>query len=121
VKGRRRPSAGLGFETFGTAVGFALVSGALSLVDPTLTVVPGTLAALAVAAWAVGRKRSGTRALPRPTLPSWGPVAVLAVAGTLYLDPGAPWGPFRGLALGLGLVPLWWTERHRPSVVPGGP
>ena len=39
----------LGFETFGTAVGLSLVVGALSLVAPMLTVLAGTLAALAIA------------------------------------------------------------------------
>ena len=80
---RFSPSSLLGFETFGTAIGLAVVAGALSLLTPALSVLTGTLAALAIA----------------------------AAGAAAYLDPLGPLGPFRGLILGVSLVPLWVAER----------
>ena len=101
----------LGFETFGTAVGLSLVVGALSLVAPMLTVLAGTLAALAIA---------GLGFAPLPGAPPapvgrfgarWAALAATAAGALVYLDPPLAVAPFRGLVLGVGLVPLWVSER----------
>ncbi|MGB6500956.1 MAG: hypothetical protein WBG19_06125 [Thermoplasmata archaeon] len=107
----------LGFDPFGAAAGVALITGALAVILPFLSVLTGTLAALAVAGWALGRGR----AYPRP---SWfrhrigGAVACGVGAATLlYLAPPASLGPFRALLLALALA-LFWVEESlgRPYV-----
>ncbi len=109
------PTASLfAFDAFGTAVGLAVVSGALSLLVPTLGVLVGTLAALALAGWASiryqnrsFRARAGGRARGAA-------LGAVALTGILYLDPPGALAPVRGLLLGLGLVPLWVAERQSP-------
>ncbi len=101
----------LGFETFGTAVGLALVAGALSLVAPTLTVLTGTLAALAIAGWASLRYREGRPRRWAGSSARWLTLAAAATGALVYLDPPGLMAPFRGLVIGIGLVPLWAGER----------
>jgi hypothetical protein len=114
-------SGPLGFEAFGAACGLAVVAGALSVLAPGLSMLTASLATLAVAGWAAGRRRTeglGTGRALRVVayLP---PFAALAAAGLLFLDPADPLGPWRGLALGLGLVPLWTVERLRTRTPSG--
>ena len=106
----------LGREAFGTAVGLAVVVGALSVVLPAFDALTGTLVALAVAGWASGHRRGNGA-------PRWRPgsigasrvaLAVLGIAVAGFVDPPPPIATYRGLALGLGVVPLWWAERRRP-------
>jgi hypothetical protein len=101
----------LGFETFGTAVGLALVVGALSLVAPPLTVLAGTLAALAIAGWASLRYREHLPPRWAGSSARWAAVAAASAGALVYLDPPGVMAPFRGLVLGVGLVPLWVAER----------
>ena len=107
----------LGFETFGTAVGLAVVAGALSLIAPPLSVLVGTLAALALAGWASVRYRTGG---PRGSVGSKaraGALVAAALAGIVYLDPPQAMEPLRAFLLGLGLVPLWVAERRTPRTL----
>lgn len=102
----------LGLETFGTAVGLAVVVGALSIVAPDLAVVPGTLAALAVAGWSALQRRTGRG--PRALVGGFRGIALAAAAvgGWAYLAPPTSIAPFHGLLIGLGLLPLWTLERR---------
>ena len=111
----------LGFETFGTAVGLAMVAGALSLLAPTLTVLAGTLAALAIAGWASLRFREAGRRWWRGSNARWVSLSAAVVCGVVYLDPPGQMATFRGLVLGIGLVPLWVLERRsgRPRGLSG--
>ena len=110
MNGRDRSMVPLGFEPFGAAVGLALVSGALAILVPYLALLTGTLAALAVAGWAVGRRSREIGAAPRPR----GVAAATVVGGAavVYLDPPAVFDPYRSLALALALALLWWSETH---------
>lgn len=108
------------FDAFGAAVGVGVVSGALSVVEPFLTALTGTLAALALAGWItlLRQRGAGLAELGRP-----GTAVALSVlvGGTtiFFLAPG-PLTILRGLVLGLALAPLWLAERNR-SVMPAGP
>lgn len=111
------PLGRLGADAFGTASGLALVTGALSLLLPSLRFPTATLAALAVAGWASVRRRPardgpGRAHLGAGRLSSLG---LLAVAAAAFLDPPAALQPLRGLLLALALVPLWWLERGAPG------
>ncbi len=103
------------FDVLGTAVVCAVIAGALSLLAPFLFALTATLVALALAGWCSGLGRTGNpvRALGRPYRIL--AVSVLVLATVLAL--ASPWsiGAFRGLVLGLGTVPLWWFDRHRPA------
>lgn len=110
------PPGRLGADAFGTASGLALVTGALSLLLPSLRFPTATLAALAVAGWASAHRRASRDASAgnrrgAGQIPSLG---LLAVAAAAFLDPPPVLQPLRGLLLALALVPLWWTAR--PSV-----
>jgi hypothetical protein len=112
------PAAGeLGFDTFGTACGLAVIAGALAVVVPTLALLAPTLVALALAGWAV-RHRQGDRRRARSSAARAGAVGawLLLAGGTAaYLDPLGPWRAGRALLLGLGVVPLWVLERREPG------
>lgn len=100
----------LGFEAFGTAVGLAVILGSLSAVVADLVPVTGTLAALALAGWATLPRRRVARSGPL------GPATVaallpLALGAGAYLAPPPSFEAYRGLALALGLLPLWLVER----------
>ncbi len=113
MSGRISAPSLLGFETFGTAVGLGVVVGALSLVAAQLSVLAGTLAALAVAGWASLRYRERRHGGRLGSGPRWAALAAVAAGGVVYLDPPEPLAPLRALLLGLGLVPLWVVERRR--------
>jgi hypothetical protein len=120
MNGSSRGPAALGFDPFGTAVGLAVISGGLAITVPFLAVLTGTLAALALASWAVGRPRGAPgRRLFRRRSGGWAAAAV-AVGAVLYLDPPGPFAPFRALALALALTLLWMEERGGIPVLPGG-
>jgi len=102
----------LGFDVFSTAVGLAIISGALSILQPFLELLTATLATLAVAAWTLSRTGAspdGRPAVRRREFMLWVPAAVAALA---YLAPGVPVGPFRGLFLAASLVPVWAAGRR---------
>jgi hypothetical protein len=111
MTGRPFPGSLLGFETFGAAVGLTIVAGALSLVAPDLTVLAGTLAALAVAGWASLRYRGRPVPAGNRSGTPWVALAAAAAGAVAFLDPPGLLGAFRGLILGIGLVPLWVAER----------
>lgn len=103
------------FEVFGSAMGVGLVAGALSVLEPFLAALAGTLAALALAGWAsmIARRGGGWTALVRPDrLLALG---LLAGGAFAYGYPGPELLPFRGLLVTLAVVPLWLAERRRPS------
>lgn len=107
-----------GFDPFTAGTGLAVITGALAIVVPYLALATGTLAALAFAAWAIGRERRAGRA-GRFGTARWALVG-LAVAGLLYLDPPHDYAPYRSLVLALGLVGLWAAERRRAATVRPG-
>ena len=107
----------LEFEVFGASTGVGLVAGALSLVDPFLAALAGTLAALALAGWASMVRRGGVgRAdLTRPDrLLALG---LLGAGAVVYGVPVPGLSGFRGFLLALAVVPLWLVERRRPAVL----
>ncbi|HTP54367.1 MAG TPA: hypothetical protein VML94_05345 [Thermoplasmata archaeon] len=106
---RVRRSPPLGFDPFAASVGLALIVGALAVVLPALAVLTGTLAALALASWAVRRRRLPRLSRGRRTPLRGGSVVLIGAAGVLYLDPPPPFAPFRSLGLALALV-LFWVE-----------
>jgi hypothetical protein len=104
------------FDAFGAAVGAALVSGGLAVVLPFLAALTGTMVAIAFAAWAVLLRSRGAGARadvlrPRSVLA----LGCLAVGAAVYLGAPEPIGAFRGLALGVSVVPLWSLERNPPA------
>ena len=101
----------LGFAAFGTSVGLAVLLGALSVAVPGLVAVTGTLAALAVAGWATLPRRLGPTPWARRGAVSLVGCALLLGAAA-YLLPPVFLVPYRGLAIALGLVPLWLLERR---------
>ena len=106
-----------GIDAFGTAVGLAVISGALAILTPFLAELTAALAALALAAWLVAG--GGTVAL-RHRLPSggwWAFVPLAAGAGVFLGFSSVPVGE-RALLLGLSLVPLWVAERRRRNASP---
>jgi hypothetical protein len=112
------PGARLGFEAFGAASGLAVVVGALSLVAPYLGILTATLAALAVAGWAVERRFvPRSRGIPRRT--GLG-ILALGVGALLFLDPPPELRGARGLLLGLAVAAFWAANRV-PGSVPSGP
>jgi hypothetical protein len=114
MSGRTVASGPLGFEAFGTSCGLALVAGALAAVVPSLAMLTAALVALALAGWASLRRRAeGGRTLgSRPATYAL-PLAALTCGALVFVDPADPFGPWKALALGLTVVPLWAVERRR--------
>jgi hypothetical protein len=104
----------LGFETFGAACGLAVVAGALATLVPSLDALTVALVALSVAGWASLHRRSAGpgRVLAGPLGTYLGPLLLLGAGATTFLCAPAPLVPWRGLVLGLSLVPLWAVERR---------
>jgi hypothetical protein len=103
-------------DVVGVAVAGALVSGGLSLVSSYLTALPGSLAALALAGWVAQLRRSADRGplrAPRGTRPA---LVAFAAGVAVYLFAPGILASFRGLLLGLALLPLWDSARR----IPGG-
>ena len=103
------------FEVFGTSTGVGLVAGALSVVDPFLAALAGTLAALALAGWAsmLRRRGAGRAELARPDrLLALG---LLGAGAIVYAVPIPGLTGLRGLLVALAVVPLWLAERRRPA------
>ncbi len=109
----------LELDTFGLAVGTALIAGGLSVVAPFLAALVGALAALALASWAMAL---GSGRWTRARWRSSGPGLVALALGALgFLDPPTALSAYRGLVLAIGLVPLWVLERRasdRPARAP---
>ncbi len=116
VSARALSASLFAFDAFGTAVGLAVVAGALSLLVPALAALVGTLAALAVAGWASIRYQNRRFRTPPGARARGAALGVVALVGALYLDPPGPLAPARGFLLALGLVPLWVAERRTPRV-----
>jgi len=99
------------FDVFGVATGCTLVVGALSILAPFLTALAGTLAALVLAGWCSTLRRDGT-SLRRAARPDRGFALVTFGLGVfLFLSP-VGLATFRGLLLGLAVLPLWAVERR---------
>jgi hypothetical protein len=104
------------FETFGAAVGSAVICGALSVLVPTLIAATATLVALALAGWLSLARRRGV--LTRQGL-GRGPIAamfILGGAGVGFVAPPSFLLPFRGLLLAGGLLPLFVVGRSPPGI-----
>jgi len=112
-------AAELGFDTFGTACGLGLVAGALAIVVPTFAVLTLTMVALALAGWVALHRQATPRAGRGDGLGGARTVGleVLSAAAVLFFVLPPALGAWRGLLLGLGLVPLWVAERGRPGGV----
>ena len=118
--GARPPGVPVEFEVFSTALGLAIVAGALSLLAPFLLALVGTLGTFAVAGWAAlvrPRAERPSRVRRTDRLLALG---VAAIGGILFLHPPAGLGAGRGLLLAASLLPLWCVERRRPRPVSGG-
>ncbi len=103
------PAATLEFDAFSVGIGAAVISGGFSLLEPFLSALTGTLAALAVAAWVARLRRGPVGEWLRGSRPI--ALAILATGAGLFLAPQPAWATYRGLVLGLALVPLWLAER----------
>jgi hypothetical protein len=110
----RGPPVTAEFDVVGVSIGAAVVSGALSVVAPSLVALTGSLAVLALAGWVVlvqqtlGSIRRRFTGRTVAALASAGMGAVLFLAGV----GGLP--AFRGIVLGVSLVPLWLVARQLP-------
>jgi hypothetical protein len=111
----RDVAARLNADPLGVAVVVAVVSGALAAYAPFFDGLVLALAALGTVAW-VGRApieafdhRRPSKGWPgvRRTLPLL--TVALGALAFFLLDRGA-WTPWRGLALGLSTIPLWWSR-----------
>jgi hypothetical protein len=105
----------LGFEPFGTAVGLAVIAGALALRVPELESLAGALGALGIAAWASGLPAGAWRRSDPKRGRRGLALAVAALAALAYLRPDAAIASGRALLLAVGLVPLWLVERRRSA------
>jgi hypothetical protein len=115
MRARGGPVPVVEFEVVGVAVGAALVSGALSVLGPYLASLTGALAALAFAGWIAGRSSTGPGLGPALREPgALLALASLAAGAAVYLGLAAPFARWRGLVLGVALVPLWWSGARRP-------
>jgi len=106
-------TAEIGREAFGTACGLAVVAGALAVLLPEFDGLVAALVALAFAAWASLHRRGAASSLRggRPAV-TYGLAFLPVVVGVgVFLDPPSTFAPWRGLALGSALLPLWWTDR----------
>lgn len=106
-----------GFDAFSMAVGLAVIAGGLSLLRSDLDGLVAALAALAVAGAVVtgGSPRAVRRW--RPSAPGAGALVVFATGGGLFLAGPALIAPWRGLLLGVSLLPWWLVERRRRRAV----
>jgi len=117
VSGPRDPSWSGEFDVVGVSVGAAVVSGALSVVAPSLGALTASLAALALAGWLALARR--TPSPPRHFGSVRGVLALVSLGfgAGLFLARTGGLEPYRGLVLGLSLVPLWSVARR---LAPGG-
>lgn len=102
------------FDSFSTAAGSSLVTGALSVVAPFLTALSVTLVVLAMAGWVVllRKERSSGRGAAPAT--RWAALATLVPGAALFLLPAPVPPALHGLVLPVALVPLWLVEKGRP-------
>ncbi len=110
-------------DPIGLAVKSALVAGALSLLDPFLVSLVGTLAALTVASWMIVQGSRRPSACRLMTGGAGLGLAFLSIGAGLFLFPLPGFGAFRGAILAASLLPLWWAERAgtRRRTDPEGP
>jgi len=106
------------FEAFGASVGSAVICGALSVLAPVLDSATAALAALAVAGWVSRARQTGALARDRMGRSPVAALGSLGGAGVLFLVPPPALVPFRGLLLGVSLVPLFLAERSRSVRAP---
>jgi len=109
------PGAPLGFDAGATATGLGIITGGLSLAVPSLVVLTGTLASIAVAAWLLGQRRNPGPRVPGARRRTVIALGALVAGGFLFLDPPPAIGPFRALLLAILLLPLWHESRVRRS------
>jgi hypothetical protein len=101
------------FDALGLAVGSSLVAGALSLLEGYLAPLVGSLAALALASWAMMRAQDRDAGRSVWTRRRGVGIASLAAGAVFFLAPLPEETSARGLVLALALVPLWWSEGSR--------
>jgi len=106
------------FDVLGVSVGAAVVSGALSVVAPPLDALTGALTVLALAGWLVLLRRAPApwrrTEIGRPALA----LAAVALGAVLFLGSPGVVPEYRGMVLGLSLVPLWAVGRRIPRESP---
>jgi ABC-type spermidine/putrescine transport system permease subunit I len=114
MRAERSRALPLELDVLGASVGVALVSGALSVVAPPLSALTGALSVLAVAGWLALTRP--TRATFRRTFARAPSVAFvcLAIGAGVFLGASGADERYRGLILGLSLVPLWAVSRRVP-------
>jgi hypothetical protein len=106
------------FDVVGVSVAAALVSGALSVLAPSLIALTASLAVLAVAGWLILYRQTPGPVRRRWMRRSGGALAAVAGVSVLFLLGGDPLFDYRGLLLGASLVPLWGVARRFPIGVP---
>jgi hypothetical protein len=102
------------FDVVGVSVGVAIVSGALSVFAASLGALTASLAVLALAGWCVLVGRAPPSIRPASIPRTGGALAAAGLGWLLFVGETGPWHSWRGLALGLSLVPLWMDARRRP-------
>jgi len=118
MSGTPMPRSPLGFDAFSASVALGVIAGALSVLWPPLDGLVAALASLAVVGAAMrygSRSRAGRRRL---TARGATVVGIAGLTAIVFLDPPAPLALWRGLLLGLSIVPWWAVERRRPDFVP---
>jgi hypothetical protein len=107
-----RPFPSVEFDTFGVALGLAVVAGGLALAAPFLNSLVVTLVALACAGWAAGRSRCGQGWADLLQLTRLAGVLLVMVGAGAFLGIPVVLSPERGLLLALSPIPLWFLERR---------
>lgn len=97
------------------AVALAIVSGLGALIDADLTGLAVAMSGFAVAAYLFERRRAAEGPLRWDRVAFASLAAAAAGAAAFALASAPPWSALRGLALAVGLVPMWWTSRRRAA------
>ncbi|MGC2204433.1 MAG: hypothetical protein WA719_00690 [Thermoplasmata archaeon] len=109
---RSRPTlAEAEFDTFGAALGVAVIAGGLAALAPFLNSLTVALVALAAAGWASGLPRHGMSRSPSLSEARCGALLPVGFGSVGFFLLPEPFALFRGLVLALSLVPLWLYER----------
>ena len=99
-----------GIDVVATSVGGGCVSGMLSLLDPALAALTATLALLAIVGWIDRVRRLAGAHRQRTWQRTRGPLALLAAIAVLCVTAPPAGLPWKGVALGLALVPFGWAS-----------
>jgi hypothetical protein len=100
-----------GGEVVRVSVAAGVVGGLLSLLDPPLTALTATMAVLAVVGWVERTLRLPPLkrgAVSRTSLPA---LTVAGLGAVAFVLAGGIFAPWKGVVLGVALVPLGWGDR----------